>query len=126
MGLDMYAFKRNKTGDMTEISYWRKHPNLHGWFEQLWEDLDKPNVNEDNSHLEDTFGTQFNGVEVFLTEKILDGLEEDVNAGTLPKTSGFFFGNDADEYYKENDLEFIEMARQAIKDGYEVFYTSSW
>lgn len=126
MGLDMYAFKRNKTGDTTEIAYWRKHPNLHGWFEQLWQDLDKPNVNEDNSHLEDTFGTQFNGVEVFLTEKILDGLEEDVNAGTLPQTSGFFFGNDADEYYKENDLEFIEMARQAIKDGYEVFYTSSW
>ena len=126
MGLDMYAFKRNKTGDMTEISYWRKHPNLHGWFEQLWIDLDKPGIAEDKQDLESAYGSQFNGIDVSLTEKILDQLEDDVNAGTLPKTSGFFFGNDADEYYKENDLEFIEMARQAIKDGYEVFYTSSW
>ena len=41
MGLDMYAYiARKKSEDFNsarEIAYWRKHPNLQGWMENLWE-----------------------------------------------------------------------------------------
>jgi hypothetical protein len=45
MGLDMYAMITNNTPesqvdfkaeDATELHYWRKHPNLHGWMEALY------------------------------------------------------------------------------------------
>ena len=42
MGLDMYAYVG--TEGQCELAYWRKHPNLHGWMEKLWESKGKPNV----------------------------------------------------------------------------------
>ena len=60
MGLDMYAYTASRAGQSSEwwanaqldpdlgdfvntgvsrpveIAYWRKHPHLHGWMEQLW------------------------------------------------------------------------------------------
>lgn len=47
MGLDMYAFSVKKENridtfhikhdeNVKELHYWRKHPNLHGWFEELY------------------------------------------------------------------------------------------
>ena len=99
-----------------ELAYWRKHPNLHGWMERLWMEKDP------GAHLE----TSFNGVEVELTWEDLDRLEEAVNAGTLPATTGFFFGNASDEYYQPQDLEFIKFARAELFCGLHVFYNSSW
>jgi hypothetical protein len=96
-----------------EIAYWRKHPNLHGWMEQLAE---QKNLKY----------TTFNGVELELTYDDLEILELDVIAGTLPSTSGFFFGNDADEHYRAQDLEFIKNARAELFMGLRVFYNSSW
>ena len=95
-----------------EIAYWRKHPNLHGWMQQLWE-------NQGNSG-------DFNGDELELTYKDLEILELDIIAGTLPNTSGFFFGNNADEHYRESDLEFVKNARADLFLGLKVFYNSSW
>ncbi len=95
-----------------EIAYWRKHPNLHGWMQQLWE-------NQGNSG-------DFNGDELELTYKDLEILELDIIAGTLPNTSGFFFGNNADEHYRESDLEFVKNARAELFLGLKVFYNSSW
>ena len=46
--------------------------------------------------------------------------------GDLPRTSGFFFGENSDEHYKEQDLEFVQDARVAIADGYTIIYDSSW
>lgn len=145
MGLDMYAYVAAKANaqadyyeaeygkDITlkgtvpeprEIAYWRKHPNLHGWMEQLW--IRKVNaagdvIVEDG----DGFGT-FNGIELELTREDLDELEVAVNKGLLPSTSGFFFGNNADEHYKEQDLNFIKQARADLFCGLKVFYNSSW
>ena len=99
-----------------EIAYWRKHPNLHGWMEQLW--------NKRNGGNQD--GNTFNGIEFELTYKDLEILELDVIAGTLPGTSGFFFGNDADDHYRKQDLEFIKNARTELFMGLKVFYNSSW
>ena len=136
MGLDMYAYVATKAGQREEyyeaegdyvdgewkpnngvakpreIAYWRKHPNLHGWMRKLWEA--KGNAGE------------FNGDELELTREDIDMLEEDILAGRLPSTSGFFFGNPADDHYKDSDLQFIKNARAELFFGLKVFYNSSW
>lgn len=126
MGLDMYAFstkaKLNKEVDFSttnlqpeELHYWRKHPNLHGWMHSLYE-----------SKGGDTH-SDFNGDCVVLTESDLEDLEHDIKQYDLPQTSGFFFGqSQTDEDEVKDDLEFVAKAREAIKEGKTVYYTSWW
>ena len=133
MGLDMFAYagvisnqhdffvndqeQVEANEPPREIAYWRKHPNLHGWMEQLWR-------NKNDTHgLNDI---TFNGIELELTWEDLDALEMDIKNGQLPSTSGFFFGNDADEHYYESDLAFIRNAKAELFLGLKVFYNSSW
>lgn len=137
MGLDQYMYVATKTGQQRdyyngcevdektgeyvntkvskprEIAYRRKHPNLHGWMERLAE----------SKGLE---YTSFNGIELELTHEDLDELERAVTHGQLPSTQGFFFGKDADEHYREQDLRFIREARAELFMGLKVFYNSSW
>lgn len=132
MGLDMYAYVANKAGQSEqyweeydlpesektvskprEIAYWRKHPNLHGWMESL------------ATSKEIEYNT-FNGVELELTWEDLEALEQDILNDNLPSTTGFFFGDNSDEYYREQDLKFIREARAEIFTGLRVFYNSSW
>ena len=131
MGLDMYAYVAKKEGQMRdyyesydyetdsgpvekprEIAYWRKHPNLHGWMHKLW---------NERGHNGD-----FNGDELELTFEDLDRLEYVVKHKELPGTTGFFFGNDADDHYLAQDLEFVKQARSELTQGMRVFYNSSW
>ena len=140
MGLDMYAYVAARAGQQDEyneqegdwdletrewvtkglvpkpreLAYWRKHPNLHGWMEQLWQ---KKNPEDMSS---------FNGIELELTWQDVDDLEQAVMHKQLPTTSGFFFGRDADEEYYEQDLRFIKEARAELFLGLKVFYNSSW
>lgn len=129
MGLDMYAFKIPANiveaevdfkivGDdipgHEEIHYWRKHPNLHGWMEQLYRK--KGGTSED-----------FNCDNVVLTLGDLDNLEQDILSGKLPSTSGFFFGQSSDDEEAVNeDLTFVKEAKSAIAEGNVVYYTSWW
>jgi len=99
-----------------EIAYWRKHPNLHGWMEQLW--------NVRNGGNQDS--GKFNGIEVELTWDDLDRLEHIIKKRRLPDTSGFFFGNNADQHYYDQDLEFVQKAKAETFLGLKVFYNSSW
>lgn len=146
MGLDMYAYVAQKAGQQNEfyegaefdettrefvnktttkpreLAYWRKHPNLHGWMEQLWIAKGRPGFNESSADHDPTF----NGIEIELTHKDLDDLERAVTHGQLPSTQGFFFGDGADDYYRESDLEFIKNARAELFFGLKVFYNSSW
>jgi hypothetical protein len=123
MGLDQYARVIDQNGEKTEIAYWRKHPNLHGWMEHLWNEKGRPNDTEETSGL----GlSNFNCVPLELTSDDLDALEEAITGQTLPETAGFFFGSDSDEYYKDKDLEFIRQARQALAEGKRVEYDSWW
>lgn len=121
MGLDMYASttKRRLTSSVDfepresdeQFHYWRKHPNLHGWMEGLYRSKggDK----------------EFNCTTVELTPEDIDVLERAVKAGTLPATSGFFFGvSDGSE--KEDDLMFIAKARAAFAAGRPIYYHSWW
>ena len=142
MGLDMYAYVAaragqqqefydgsafdKETGDFEnpkvtkprELAYWRKHPNLHGWMEQLWERKMQAEGKDDPS--------SFNGIELELTYEDLEMLELDIIAGTLPDTTGFFFGQNANDLYQSQDLEFIRDARAELVLGLRVFYNSSW
>ena len=95
-----------------EIAYWRKHPNLHGWMHRLW--TSRGNNGE------------FNGNELELTWNDLEQLEQDIRDKNLPGTSGFFFGNDADDHYREHDLKFVREAKAEAFLGLKVFYNSSW
>ena len=123
MGLDMYAYTAARantswdTGERREIAYWRKHPNLHGWMEQLWHSREGQDASDD---------LMFNGIELELTWEDLERLEEDVKHGRLPHTTGFFFGSDSDDYYRLQDLEFVRQARAELFTGLKVFYNSSW
>ncbi len=94
-----------------EIAYWRKHPDLHGWMENLY----REKGGREKS---------FNGDLVVLTLADLDRLEEDILRKNLPKTTGFFFGESGEISLK--DLEFVLEARKAIQEGDTVFYDSSW
>lgn len=131
----MYAYSANKAGAQNEyyekgnwneetnefvstctkpkeLMYWRKHPNLHGWMERLWEEKGGEGI--------------FNGVEFELTWEDIAQLEQDILEGNLPETTGFFFGDASDDYYKEQDLEFVKQAKADLFLGLKVFYNSSW
>jgi hypothetical protein len=130
MGLDQHAFKVSPEGatviekkgnlfsltpeeektvweSMQEISYWRKHANLQRWFTDL---AGRDTINQ---------------AVVFIDEEVLNKLQSDVQNKSLPLGVGFFWGKSREED-AETDLKFIEDARKAIKQGYKVFYTSSY
>jgi hypothetical protein len=125
MGLDMYAFStkakpqtevdfETKNFQPEEVYYWRKHPNLHGWMQNLYD-------------MKGGTSPDFNGDCVVLDSEDLDNLEQDIKDGNLPDTSGFFFGqssnNDEENDY---DLAFVTKAREVITNGKTVYYTSWW
>jgi hypothetical protein len=127
MGLDQYAFCIDESGEKEELAYWRKHPNLQGWMERLWNEKRRNPKNikefvEEISNDDDVF----NCVDLELNYEDLSNLEKAVINNNLPMTSGFFFGNNADNEYREEDLEFIKKAREALDAGLHVIYTSWW
>ena len=127
MGLDMYAwgidakdedrFLNHKQGEpevhVEELCYWRKHHDLHGWMESLYQSRG---------------GTEtFNCVKLKLERHDLDNLELSIKQKNLPETTGFFFGNNPpDEDSDHYDLAFIAKAREFIEGGGVVFYDSWW
>ena len=134
MGLDQFAYCIDNNGEKEELAYWRKHPNLQGWMENLWEIKGRPEWNQDMSpsvspSVYNKHGntlSEFNCIPLELTREDLDSLEEDITNGHLPRTAGFFFGDDSDEHYKEQDLEFVRKAREALDSGLTVMYDSWW
>ncbi len=119
----MYAFsiERDETrpqvdfklGDnATQFHYWRKHPNLHGWMQQIY--IAKGGKSP-----------EFNCETLLLNPEDLDALEAAINCNLLPETRGSFFGVSTGEE-KEDDLEFIRKAREIIKEGCGIAYDSSW
>ena len=125
MGLDMFAFStkakpksevdfETKNFQPEEIHYWRKHPNLHGWMQDLY--YEKGGKSSD-----------FNGDCVVLTLEDLDCLEHDLKQFDLPDTKGFFFGNsESNDEELKDDLDFVQKARYQIANGKTVYYTSWW
>lgn len=125
MGLDQYAYCVDNNGEKEELAYWRKHPNLQGFMENLWESKGRPAFNPE----ENAGGlglSDFNCVPLELTREDLDALEDAVMNSELPETAGFFFGDDSDNEYMKQDLDFIQKAREAIDSGLTVMYDSWW
>lgn len=124
MGLDQYAYKTtgkvNGKVDFDEpentekFFQWRKHSDLQGWMEKLY----RAKGGKDE---------YFNCTPVVLTLDDLDSLENDIRQHKLPTTTGFFFGQSyGNDYELADDLDFIDKARRAVKDGYTVYYSSWW
>jgi hypothetical protein len=124
MGLDQYASTIDKDGNTVEIAYWRKHPNLQGWMENLWESKGKPGL--DDANMGGNGMSDFNSIPITLNKDDLDDLEDAVRGSGMPSTVGFFFGSNSDDHYKRQDLDFIEQARDAIDNGFTVVYDSCW
>jgi hypothetical protein len=125
MGLDMYAYAVSKADAISELEiakdaereelhYWRKHHDLHGWMEKLYRDKGGD-------------ADSFNCIPVELTVDDLDNLQQTLLDDNLPKTRGFFFGdNPPDLETMRNDLMFVQKCRIAIKEGKVVYYDSWW
>jgi hypothetical protein len=125
MGLDMYArktkynpesqvdFQVSEDQESDDLYYWRKHPDLHGWMESLYRSKGGKE--------------EFNCVNVMLTLEDLEKLKQDIEGKALPATSGFFFGQSyGSDEERMHDLKFVELAQDAIEEGYTVYYSSWW
>ena len=140
MGLDQLAYSRpaTATNDDTDecLVQWRKHPNLQGWMERLWRkqkygDAATPDPITGEGYSNQTYlGDPFNQEEVELTLDDIERLRLDIQNKTLNgghgDTTGFFFGDSSDEYYRETDIDFCDKAKTALTKGCKVIYYSSW
>jgi len=127
MGLDQYAFAVMPHPDNTDFSYvwnheqsedkvfliaqWRKHPNLQGYMEKLYEVKGGEGI--------------FNCKPVRVSFQDLKILKEIVLEAELPVTQGFFFGESRPEDI-DDDLKFIDDAMKAIGQDMEIYYDSWW
>lgn len=129
MGLDMYLTgdryihymdkrtptireRGEKKGELFELGYWRKHPNLHGYIVQTFADgkdeCQKIDLSADDMR------------------KIIAAVE----AEELPETTGFFFGK-SDGSEKAEDLTIFREALAWLEAPDEeawrsVYYQASW
>jgi hypothetical protein len=126
MGLDMYLNgekyfygrreegKHPKTGEIYELAYWRKHPDLHGFIvETFAESVD-------------------NCQRIWLSDENIETIIKAVKDGSLPKTEGFFFGtSENDEAQRNEDVQLLEDAlawTRTKEDGVwrSITYQASW
>ena len=120
MGLDQYLYaismedwNEQRFTNAEELGHWRKHPNLHGWFQNLWR--------------------QRNGTTRPLRhEKVvvrlpgLAGLASAVIKNELPYCEGEYFGTSEDsDSQLSADLEIIQDAVIAARQGKVVYYEAS-
>lgn len=114
MGLESYGMADRGDGDMQELSYWRKHSALEGYMHILWREKDNHQT--------------FNKEKLYLSSQDIDDLEVAVKGNRLPKSHGFFWGEDSrhNKELKATTIQFIEDARDALRAGHKVVYTSWW
>jgi hypothetical protein len=99
------------------ITTWRKHANLQGWMEGLFEyKAEKQGF---------VIEREFNCQPVRLTAQDLEDLRQDVVEEGLPFATGFFWGETEPEDELQT-LDFIEEALSYIGQGYEIYYDSWW
>ena len=69
----------------------------------------------------------FNCEPLRLYEQDLQCIEEAIKGGSLPDTIGFFFGeSERSDEQQQEDLAFVEQAREHIREGKAVYYNSWW
>lgn len=131
MGLDQYCFallrddciegddgylvpkpEDQRKYELEEVGYWRKHPNLQGLMEELYQRRGGAEI--------------FNCIPLELRQEDINYVRQVVLGEALPPTHGFFFGSDSDEHYKQHDLATLAKAEEAIANGKVVIYDSWW
>lgn len=111
MGLDMYFVMEDDDGQQTEMAYFRKHSDLHGWFiDNVANGVDECQPIEINrTHIAEA--------------------REAVESHSLPLTRGFFFGastQDDDEVkYTLDQLRIIDSFMHKHPSA-KFFYIASW
>lgn len=136
MGLDMFLYKTGKKfntqkeledyykvegePDCQEIGYWRKHPDLHGIMEQMFE--------ERTYHYRNS---TFNLLPLLLTEddlKMLYRKSKDFAEGRdeAETVEGFFFGTSYNEQWKESAEIFKDALESTDFKTQTIFYNSWW
>ena len=112
-------FKYNPSEEIT-ITTWRKHPYLHGWFDDLYAQKGGDAYNDSSIG---GFNAQH---ELQVTHEDLLDLQTRVLTGTLEPRQGFFWGDNACEHYREQDLQAIDEALDLISEGYKIKYWAWW
>ena len=115
MGLDMYFCRGNSLNEESELFYFRKHSDLHGFLMNIWLSLNK-----------NRYGNDFNCEYLEITKEILKSLEEECNKTLHQRYSGFFWGRSTIEQWEETRLELIPILYKELNEGNKVYYYSSW
>ena len=122
----MYLYERHKDDtkkhnnsvgkdtDLIEVAYWRKHPDLHCFIEDIWRKK-KPKEAANNS---------FNCIYFKLSKKDLKAILKATKNRKMVKRTGFFFGYSSDYQYKETIKIFKDALEQV--DKYDFYYYSWW
>ena len=142
MGLDMYLDKEkfygsyinkeerplidgfNSCENLTikgQIGYWRKANAIHGWF------VENVQGGEDNSDSFYVSKDELLNLESLIKKTLSNKESAEDN---LPTREGFFFGSQLYDNSYFNDLketlEIIKKALEAIEQGFDIYYSSSW
>lgn len=144
MGLDQYGFAVRPHKDNTDfsvawtdenkpengevqvlIAQWRKHPDLHGWMENLFNRKADEQGYAGKPDRWQEGGRSFNCQPLRLTWQDLVDLEWAITLEDLPHTEGFFFGESQPEDM-DLDIAFIKAAKEAMSQDMEVYYDSWW
>ena len=115
MGLDMYITSRKSKDTWNSLVYWRQFNAVHAWF-----------VNNVQNGVDDCGKYVVSQKKIVELIDLLKQVKDTKDTSLLPTGKGFFFGSDADDYYREQDLKFIKDAKAELFFGFKVFYNSSW
>ena len=117
--IEEYLSKEDKSNyvQIDEINYWREHPDLHGWMEELY--------------YKNGGDEEFNCVDVVLNKDDVDKLVKDLfrhvnGVHSIEKISGFFFGESCLEDFKEDLTYFTDLLNTTDWDNETVYYSSWW
>jgi len=127
MGLDQYAYIDPKEGARhadqrkEDTFYWRKHSRLHEFMLSIW-----MQQNPDKSR------EVFNCRDLYLSEEDLLELRRALadNFDNYTSEGGLFWGHQFQERqvdeYADQDLNFVQRALDAVREGKPVVYSCWW
>ena len=107
MGLDMNLYGEY-AGEIEELGYWRKHPNLHGFIVQTFAN------GEDDCE------------RIYLSAKDLKTIYDAINIEALPHTEGFFFGTSRPEDRFASLAIFENAIKWLDNSDKKIYYQASW
>ena len=151
MGLDQYAHCRNREvnwekfysddekesqAEQKDVFVWRKHARLQVFMNSVWNRQNVKRLQQKNKKKKDFFDMShlgFNaGEEVYMTEDVVKELEKAIKEDYYHYFAhdGFFWGQqwqeEAVKEYKQQDQEFLQFCKDALKQKKCVIYTCSW